>query len=145
MSGGPRPPDAQAPPAAESFDALRAAARAELAGSSDTPALDAELLLAFVAGVARSAVLAHPERVLDAPAVARFHALVARRAEGVPLAYLVGRRDFFSLTFEVGAAVLVPRPETELLVERALEIRSAAPAAVLDLGAGSGAIALALA
>jgi release factor glutamine methyltransferase len=130
---------------AQTFGALRAAARAALVSISDTPALDADLLLAAVANVPRSIVLAYPERVLASGDAGRFHALLARRAEGVPLAYLLGRRDFFWLTLEVDAAVLVPRPETELLVEQALEVGRAETLRFLDLGTGSGAIALAVA
>jgi release factor glutamine methyltransferase len=132
---------------AHTFRALGAAARDALSSASDTPALDADLLLAAVAKVPRSGVLAHPERVLGPDDVRRFHELVARRAAGEPLAYLLGRREFFSLTLEVDEAVLVPRPETELLVEQTLEALRGREAAlrVLDLGAGSGAIALALA
>lgn len=139
------PSDAAPPHAASPFAVLRRAACAELRGVSDTPALDAELLLAAAAGVARSTVLAYPERALGADAAARFRALLARRAAGVPLAYVLGRRDFHSVTLGVSPAVLVPRPETELLVEHALAV--AGPRAlrrVLDLGTGSGAIALAL-
>ena len=77
--------------------------------------------------------------------VERFMLLSARRAEGEPVAYLLGRREFWSLDFEVGPAVLVPRPETELLVERMLAQIPGAAASVADLGTGSGAIAIALA
>ena len=94
----------------------------------------------------RSAFRADPDAIPDPAARERFAALVARRARGEPLAYLTGRREFWSLELAVDARVLVPRPETERLVELALA-RGAAdqPLAVLDLGTGSGAIALALA
>ncbi|MBN1240971.1 MAG: peptide chain release factor N(5)-glutamine methyltransferase [Gammaproteobacteria bacterium] len=160
-------------------EAVRAAA-ARLEPVSGSPRLDAELLLAAAAGVPRSAVIAFPERELDAAALKALDALVARRAEGEPLAYLLGSREFFALTLDVGPAVLVPRPETEHLVEEALArlpppaagsrgatrvaqaatravardaARGAADGAslenrrgpaVLDLGTGSGALALAV-
>ncbi len=129
------------------FGALWPAAARELAAVSDSPSLDAQLLLAAAAGCARSAVLAYPERVLGAESVARFRALTARRARGEPLAYLTGTREFFGLGLEVGSAVLVPRPETELMVEEVLgDLRGGLRGArrVLDLATGSGAIALAL-
>jgi release factor glutamine methyltransferase len=116
-----------------------------LAAVSDTPRLDAELLLAFATRRTRSAVIAFPERALD-PAGARvFSALLERRARGEPLAYLTGEREFFSLPLAVSPDVLIPRAETELLVERALAlVVSAARPAILDAGTGSGAIALSL-
>ncbi len=122
-----------------------AAAAAELETVSETPRLDAELLLAFAMGRPRSAVLASPERALDAAAAARFAALLERRSRGEPLAYLTGEREFFSLTLAVSADVLVPRAETELLVELALQaVERIARPSVLDVGTGSGAIALAI-
>jgi release factor glutamine methyltransferase len=121
-----------------------AAARLDMASASAR--LDAELLLAHVLGVERGRLLARTERALTPQAAARYAGLVARRAAGEPVAYLLGRREFWSLTLEVGPAVLVPRPETELLVELALEcLRGASAPAVLDLGAGSGAVGLAIA
>ncbi len=129
----------------ESLGTLRAWGAAVLA-PSDTARLDAELLLADAAGVPRAAVIAFPERTVDAAAAARFRAAVARRAAGEPLAYLVGRKEFYGLPLDVTPAVLVPRPETELVVEQALaRLPPEAPCTVLDLGTGSGAIALAIA
>ena len=110
-----------------------------------TPALDAELLLAHALGVGRTRLRSHPEDVPAADAAARFLGLVARRAAGEPVAYVLGRKEFWTLELSVNPAVLVPRPETELLVERALTLDPGAEAAVADLGTGSGAIALALA
>jgi release factor glutamine methyltransferase len=104
---------------------------------------DAELLLAAAASLTRTQLITGSPVAPDA--VARFEALAARRAAGVPVAYLLGRREFWSLEFEVGPAVLVPRPETELLVERALALVSAPDASIADLGTGCGAIAIALA
>lgn len=120
--------------------------RAALAQVLDcTPDLDAELLLSHVLGVPRARLRSHPEVVPSAPAVERFGRLIERRAAGEPIAYLLGRKDFWTLELAVGPAVLVPRPETELLVERALVLHPRHVARIADLGTGSGAIALALA
>jgi release factor glutamine methyltransferase len=106
---------------------------------------DAESLLAHALQIDRAQMIADPaEPVLDAVS-ARFAALIERRAAGEPLAYLTGQKEFWSLPLAVSSAVLVPRPETELLVERALALCNAAEARVLDLGTGSGAVALAIA
>ncbi|MGA8094648.1 MAG: peptide chain release factor N(5)-glutamine methyltransferase [Steroidobacteraceae bacterium] len=110
-----------------------------------TPGLDAELLLAHALGVGRARLRSHGEAVPAADGVARFLALVERRAAGEPVAYILGRKDFWTLGLRVSAAVLVPRPETELLVERALALHPGDEAKAADLGTGSGAIALALA
>ena len=113
---------------------------------SDSPRLDAEVLLAHVLGKSRAWLLAWPDRGVDAEAVARFADLITRRAEGRPVAYLTGRREFWSLDLAVDDTTLIPRPETELLVERALAwIPSAEQRLVADLGTGSGAVALAVA
>jgi len=117
-----------------------------LAAVSDTPHLDAEVLLAAALARSRSHLRAWPERVAEPEQVARFAAWLARRLTGEPVAYLLGRREFWSLELAVTPDTLIPRPETELLVALALE-RSPAdrPFAFADLGTGSGAIALALA
>lgn len=107
--------------------------------------LDAELLLAHVLHCPRSSLLRDAERSLNSDLQRRYFALIARRAQGEPLAYLTGEREFWSLPLRVTPAVLVPRPETELVVERALALLGPEPARVADLGTGSGAIALALA
>jgi release factor glutamine methyltransferase len=110
--------------------------------------LEAEVLLAYVLHAPRSALFAHPERRLDAASAARYEALLARRAAGEPIAYLTGEREFWSLPLSVNSSVLIPRPETELVVERALALLPGLPGGevrVADLGTGSGAIALALA
>ena len=132
---------------AETVDSLLAEGTRTLADSAAAGAarLDAELLLAHVLGEPRSLLRSHPEDPLAPAAVARFRALLGRRAAGEPLAYLTGRREFWSLDLAVTPAVLVPRPETELLVERALALGPPGAARVADLGTGSGAIALALA
>ena len=107
--------------------------------------LDAQLLLVHVLGRPREWLLAHDDERLEPGLAERWHELLARRAAGVPLAYLVGEREFHGLRLEVTPAVLVPRPETEILVDWALELLPDAPSATaVDLGTGSGAIALAL-
>jgi release factor glutamine methyltransferase len=112
-----------------------------LAAVSDSARLDAELLLAACLQVERSWLLAHGDTVVTA---ATYKALLQRRVQGEPLAYILGHKDFWTLRLDVSPAVLVPRPETELLVELALST-AVALCEVLDLGTGSGAIALALA
>jgi release factor glutamine methyltransferase len=113
---------------------------------SSSARLDAELLLEHVTGLSRTAFRTAPERGLPVPAAWSFQQLVKRRLQGEPVAYIRGQQEFWSLLFEVGPAVLIPRPETELLVERALaHISSDTPARIADLGTGSGAIALSLA
>tara|TARA_R110000868_G_scaffold236838_3_gene490878 strand:- start:11203 stop:12036 length:834 start_codon:yes stop_codon:yes gene_type:complete len=112
---------------------------------SPTPRLDAELLLAHALGKSRSYLHTWPERELDAPQLECYEAALARRQVGEPVAYILGQQGFWSLQLEVAAHTLIPRPDTELLVESALALLPASPAQVLDLGAGSGAIALALA
>ena len=121
-------------------------ARSRLADCSPSPELDAQVLLAGLLEVDRSYLRAWPERELAPAARTRFAARVARRAAGVPVAQLIGWREFWSLRLRVGRATLIPRPETELLVEAALEsLPVGAALRALDLGTGSGAVALALA
>ncbi|MFN2225044.1 MAG: peptide chain release factor N(5)-glutamine methyltransferase [Anaerolineae bacterium] len=122
-------------------------AAATLKGAGvDSPRLDAELLLAHTLEVNRAAVLARPDRRLTPKQLTRFRNLLARRAAREPLAYILGQREFFGLAFAVDPRVLIPRPETELLVEEALRLARARPAPLLaDVGAGSGAIAVSLA
>ena len=117
-----------------------------LAAVSDTPRLEADLLLARAVDRPRSYLFAHPEDVLDDGALERLESEVERRLAGEPLAYISGSREFWSLEFIVTPATLVPRPETERLVELVLaEVAKEARVRILDLGTGSGAIALALA
>jgi release factor glutamine methyltransferase len=112
---------------------------------SPSPRLDAELLLAHALGKSRSYLHTWPERELDAPQLERYQAAITRRQAGEPVAYILGQQGFWSLELEVAAHTLIPRPDTELLVETVLALLPATPAALLDLGTGTGAIALALA
>ncbi len=117
-----------------------------LAAVSDTPRLDAEVLLAAALQRPRSYLFTWPERVPEPVQAARFAAWLERRRQGEPIAYLLGQREFWSLELRVTPDTLIPRPETELLVELALDRLPADQAlTVADLGTGSGAIALALA
>ena len=126
-------------------DLLMVASR-RLTGSSDSARLDAEVLLAAALNRPRSYLLAWPEQSVAPESVARFAAWLERRRNGEPVAYLLGRREFWSLELEVTTDTLIPRPETELLVELALaRLPADQPLTVADLGTGSGAIALALA
>lgn len=114
--------------------------------ASDTPRLDAEVLLAHALHKARSYLRAFAEDEVEDTTAQTFALLVARRAAGEPVAHLTGEREFWSLPLQVSAATLIPRPDTELLVEQALDqIPAAADWRIADLGTGSGAIALAIA
>jgi len=118
----------------------------ELVRESGLLRLEAELLLAFLLGKNRAFLIAHADDPADADAAQAAGRLFGRRAAGEPIAYLTGEREFYGFALRVTPAVLIPRPETERLVELALErIPAGAPTRVLELGSGSGAIAIALA
>lgn len=118
---------------------------ARCAHISETPKLDAELLLAHCLGKPRSYLYSWPEQQLSQDAWQHYQALIARRQEPTPVAYLLGEREFFSLTLNTAPTALVPRPETELLVETTLAICSGqATVDLLELGTGTGAIAIAV-
>ncbi|WP_342115883.1 peptide chain release factor N(5)-glutamine methyltransferase [Pseudoduganella sp. OTU4001] len=106
--------------------------------------VDQRILVCHALGISRTALITQSERALEADEAARVAALLQRRADGEPVAYIVGQREFFGLEFETTPAVLIPRPDTELLVELALE-RLPPRGKVLDMGTGSGAIAVAIA
>lgn len=123
-------------------EALGAAVDALAAVGVETPRLDAELLLAEATGLEQARLVASPEEGVPADAGRRFGEMVRRRLRREPVAYILGRKGFRSIELAVDRRVLVPRPETELLVELALELQ---PGRVLDMGTGSGAIGLAIA
>lgn len=128
------------------IDAAIEDARTQLAAVGDSARLDAEILLARAIDMPRSYLLAHPEDTLDDAARERLASALDRRIAGEPMAYITGIKEFWSLELMVSPATLVPRPETELLVDLALhEIPRKAAVQVLDLGTGCGAIALAIA
>lgn len=126
--------------------ALREATARLAEAGVENPRLDAELLLAHVLGVGRVGLYAHPERRLSAEEEAAWQAALGRRLQREPLAYIVGERGFYDLELAVDRRVLVPRPETELIVERTLAYAARRPVQVVwDVGTGSGALALAIA
>ncbi|TMC88967.1 MAG: peptide chain release factor N(5)-glutamine methyltransferase, partial [Chloroflexi bacterium] len=114
---------------------------------SDSPRLDAEILLAHALGVQRLDLYVQFDRLLTEPELARYRDLLARRARREPVAYLVGHKEFMALDFEVSRDMLVPNPDTEVLVQRAVAIAREAgtPIRAADVGPGSGCIAVALA
>jgi release factor glutamine methyltransferase len=137
------PEPATPPPTIDGL--LRSAAR-DLGPRSDSPRLDAELLLAHVMGVARVDLYRSLFAPVPAPTAAAFATVLAERVQGRPVAQLTGTKEFWTLALTVSRATLIPRPETELLVTRALELLPAGSTGpLLELGTGSGAVALALA
>lgn len=135
-------------PKVKSSSTIRAAmssSRATL-DSSDTSDLDTQVLLAHILGVDRAFLFAHPERTLSDWECAAFQDAVHRRAAGEPIAYITGAKGFYDIDLQVSPAVLIPRPETELLLEEALRLSEERPdLCVADIGAGSGALAVAFA
>lgn len=126
---------------------MKIAAGATIAALQARPLLeplDNRILLCHALGLSRVSLITQSERALSEAEAARLSALVERRLQGEPIAYIVGQREFFGLPFEVSEAVLIPRPDTELIVELALD-RLPPSGRVLDMGTGSGAIAVALA
>ncbi|MFB0535475.1 MAG: peptide chain release factor N(5)-glutamine methyltransferase [Anaerolineae bacterium] len=113
----------------------------------DTPRLDAELLLGHALGLTRTQLHAHPDRRLDVAELESYRELIERRRQHEPVAYILGYKEFYGLDFYVDRRVLIPRPETELLVEKGLEIGQAAsfPMTIADVGTGCGAVAISLA
>lgn len=117
----------------------------ERLANSESPRRDAEILLGHVTGKSRTYILAFDETTLTTQEGAQLETLLSRRVNGEPVAHLVGMREFWSLPLEVTPATLIPRPDTECLVEQALDRLPESPCDILDLGTGTGAIALALA
>lgn len=126
--------------------ALAAGAAALIAAGVEDARAEARLLLAYVSGLTPAQLFSRSERPLDGEAERTFNALISRRATGEPLAYLTGTREFWSLPFRVTPETLIPRPDTETVVELALDAFSTRhpPAAILDMGTGSGCLLLAL-
>jgi len=129
---------------ASAGEALQAA-RARLATTSRNPRRDAEVLLAHVLRCDQAALLTHPERLLSPAEADQLESFLNRRLASEPMQYITGSQEFFGLLFEVTPAVLIPRPETEHLVEAALEHIGREAVRILDVGTGSGAIAISLA
>ncbi len=127
-------------------DSIRSAAKYLAECGVESPRVDAELLMAKVLGIRRDALVARGLAMLDEPPQLTFNRWIARRGEGrEPLAYILGSWEFYGIDFKVTPSVLIPRPETEALVERALELIGSRELRVVDIGTGSGAIAVAIA
>jgi release factor glutamine methyltransferase len=126
------------------YEALRRAAERLREAGVEEAVREAEHLLSHAAGLGRESIVAHPERALDRDASRRFEEAVERRAAGCPAAYITHKQEFFGLSFYVDERVLVPRPETEFLVEEALRRLPHETARIVDVGTGSGCIATVL-
>ena len=111
---------------------------------TDSPRLDAEVLLAHILGAGRVYLISHDDDILTDQQETEFRSVIAKREGGTPIAHLTGSREFWSLSFLVSPATLIPRPDTELLVEWGLSLSFSGRTSVLDLGTGTGAIACAL-
>ena len=109
------------------------------------PAIEAKVLLMEATGLGEIDLLASPERTITAKDERKFRRLIQKRLSGMPLAYITGRKEFWSMTFRVGPGVIIPRPESELLVEKTLELAASKNPTIVDIGTGCGNIALALA
>lgn len=110
-----------------------------------SPSLDAKTLLANALGVSEAFLYAHPEQRVPAARAQKFFRMVEKRRAGMPLAYILGEREFWSLRFAVSSGVLIPRPETECLVEEVIQLASGPPLLIADIGTGAGNIAISLA
>ncbi len=127
-------------------DSLKAAVERLAAAKVGSPRLNAEILLMFVLGCDRAYLHAHPERALTADEVARYHQTLTQRSSGIPAQYITGHQEFWGMDFIVTPAVLIPRPETEHIIETVLPLaRSLTKPRIVDVGTGSGCIAVALA
>ena len=124
------------------FDALKASKYLEL---SDSPQLDCQLILSHYLGKPRTWLLSHDDYILSSKELISFNAAIEKRRLDLPLAYIVGKQDFWSLTFRVNEATLIPRPETELIVETILERFPNEEMTIIDLGTGAGPIAISIA
>lgn len=128
-------------------EALESSAAAIARSGSDTPRLDAELILSHVLKTSRTDLLVRGSDELPSPQDKYFFSLIERRTQKEPVAYITGKKGFWKFEFEVGPSVLIPRPETELIVEKAVEIVKKVgrkPSTILDFGTGSGCLAICL-